>query len=65
MWYRPDVSRICADLCRMRECGVNYIRPHYHHLKWFKDYLECQHGELLPYFESLKDLASPLPNERA
>ena len=64
MWYRPDVRRICADLAGMRGCGVNYIRPHYHHLKWFKDYLEFQHEELPPYFESLKDLASPMPDER-
>jgi hypothetical protein len=63
MWFRPDVSRICADLRRMRDCGVNYIRPHYHHLKWFKDYLEFQHDRLLPYFDTLKTVSSPLPDE--
>ena len=63
MWFRPDVSRISSDLRRMRECGVNYIRPHYHHLKWFKDYLEFQHQRLLPYFSSLEPLQNPLPDE--
>ena len=64
MWYRPNVKRICADLRQMRECGVNYIRPHYHHLKWFKDYLLFQHGKLLPFFRSLENLDNPLPDER-
>ena len=63
MWFRPDVSRISSDLRRMRECGVNYIRPHYHHLKWFKDYLEFQHQRLLPYFSSLQTIQNPLPDE--
>ena len=63
MWFSPDVRRICADLRQMRECGVSYIRPHYHHLKWFKDYLEFQHEQLLPYFASLKTVTSPVPDE--
>ncbi|MBV9480183.1 MAG: hypothetical protein JO249_05450, partial [Acidobacteria bacterium] len=65
MWYRPDVSRIAADLKSMRECGVNYIRPHYHHLKWFKDYLLFQHGKLLPFFSELEAVSDPMPDERA
>ncbi|MGA9062589.1 MAG: hypothetical protein WB341_13095 [Terracidiphilus sp.] len=64
MWFRPDVSRICNDLRKMRYCGVNYIRPHYHHLKWFKDYLEFQHERLLPYFETLAAVRTPFPDER-
>ncbi len=63
MWFRPDVSRICTDLRRMRECGVSYIRPHYHHLKWFKDYLEFQHQRILPYFDTLQTLDTPIPDE--
>jgi hypothetical protein len=65
MWFRPDVSRISADLRSMRDCGVSYIRPHYHHLKWFKDYLLFQHQRLLPYFESLEKVTDPLPDEHA
>jgi hypothetical protein len=65
MWFRPNVKRIAADLREMRECGVNYIRPHYHHLKWFKDYLMFQQGKLFPFFASLESVESPLPDERA
>ena len=52
MWFRPNMKRIAMDLRQMRECGVNYIRPHYHHLKWFKDYLLFQQGRLFPFFAS-------------
>jgi hypothetical protein len=65
MWFRPNVKRIAQDLRQMRECGVNYIRPHYHHLKWFKDYLLFQQGKLFPFFASLENVESPLPDERA
>ncbi|HVA01002.1 MAG TPA: hypothetical protein VMV34_05015 [Terriglobia bacterium] len=64
MWYRPNMKRIADDLRQMRGCGVNYIRPHYHHLKWFKDYLLFEHGRLFPYFASLQDVESPMPDER-
>ena len=64
MWYRPNVKRVADDLRQMRACGVNYIRPHYHHLKWFKDYLLFQQNRLLPYFSSLEAVESPLPDER-
>jgi hypothetical protein len=64
MWFRPNVKRIAADLRQMRECGINYIRPHYHHLKWFKDYLLFQNGRLPPFFATLEGVESPLPDER-
>lgn len=64
MWYRPNVKRVAADLRQMRECGVNYIRPHHSHLKWFKDYLLFQYGKLFPYYASLEKVESPLPDER-
>jgi hypothetical protein len=64
MWFRPNVKRIAMDLRQMRECGVNYIRPHFHHLKWFKDYLLFQHGKLFPFFVSLEGVENPLPDER-
>jgi hypothetical protein len=65
MWFRPDVGRISSDLRQMRACGVSYIRPHYHHLKWFKDYLLFQHQKLPSYFASLETLQDPLPDEHA
>lgn len=65
MWYRPAVDRVIADFRQMHACGVNYIRPHYHHLKWFKDYLLYQHGRLFDFFSSLESVENPLPDERA
>lgn len=64
MWFRPDVSRISADLKQMRACGVNFIRPHYHHKKWFRDYLMYQHGYLFPFYKELEDYTNPLPDEK-
>lgn len=64
MWFRPNMKRIAEDLRQMRSCGVNLIRPHYHHLKWFKDYLLFEHERLFPYFSSLENLESPMPDER-
>ncbi len=64
MWYRPNVKRLAVDLRQMRGCGVNYLRPHYHHLKWFKDYLLFKHGRLFPFFASLQEVESPMPDER-
>ncbi len=64
MWYHPDVKRIAEDLRQMRTCGVNYIRPHYHPIKWFKDYLLHQHGKLPAYYSSLQDVRDPMPDER-
>jgi len=65
MWFRPDVDRLSADLRSMRACGVSYIRPHYHHLKWFRDYLMFQHQKLPDYFSSLEKVRDPFPDEAA
>lgn len=64
MWFRPDVARLIADHRSMHECGVNMIRPHYHHLKWFKDYLLHHHGRLFPFYSSLELLDNAIPDER-
>lgn len=64
MWFRPDVKNIIRDIRQMAECGVNMIRPHYHHLKWFKEYLEYHHGTLFPFYEELKGVTSYMPDER-
>jgi hypothetical protein len=38
MWLRPNLLKIRRDLQEMRRLGVNFIRIHYHHSKWFRDY---------------------------
>jgi hypothetical protein len=68
MWFRPDVKNIMRDFRQMAECGVNMIRPHYHHLKWFHDYLKYHHGSLFPFFSELENIESTsgyMPDERA
>lgn len=64
MWYRPNVKNVSRDLREMHYSGVNYIRPHYHHLKWFKDYLLYHHNKLFDFYSSLEDLQDPMPDER-
>lgn len=63
MWFRPNVLRLIEDHRAMRDNGVNYIRPHYHHLKWFKDYLLYHYDRLPDYFAELEGVESPLPDE--
>jgi len=65
MWFRPDVKRIIGDLKQMRSSGLNFIRPHYHHLKWFHDYLKYQHDSLFSFYKEIENIESPLPDERA
>jgi len=65
MWFRPNVKNITGDIREMHYSGVNYIRPHYHHLKWFKDYLLYHHNKLFDFYRGLEDLDDPMPDERA
>jgi hypothetical protein len=65
MWFRPDVKRIIDDLKEMRSNGINYIRPHYHHLKWFHDYLTYQYDSLFSFYKELENIEDPFPDERA
>jgi len=64
MWFRPNVTNLIRDHRQMHACGVNMIRPHYHHLKWFKDYLLYHHGRLFPFYKELEDNVNPQPDER-
>ncbi len=64
IWLKPNIWRLAQDLKQMKHLGVNYLRPHYHHSKWFRDYLKYAHrGELSEYF-SVAD-TTPLPSERS
>lgn len=65
MWFRPAADRIISDYRQMASCGVRHIRPHYHHLKWFKDYLMFFHGALPDFYQELQDVSDPMPDERA
>jgi len=64
MWFRPDVAHIIRDHRQMQACGVNMIRPHYHHLKWFRDYLLYHHGRLPDFYRELESGVGAMPDER-
>jgi hypothetical protein len=65
MWFRPDVWNIIRDYRAMHQSAVNLIRPHYHHTKWFKDYLLYTYGSLFPFFKDLASLDDAQPDEKA
>jgi hypothetical protein len=62
MWVKPNIKKLEADFKQMSENGINYIRIHYHHVKWFLDYLKTCTGEMLDYYKDLEN--EYLPNER-
>ena len=64
MWLKPNVWRLAQDLRQMRQLGINYLRPHYHHSKWFRDYMKYAHRGDLPEYFSVAD-TTPLPSERS
>jgi len=64
MWLKPNLSRIREDFKAMRNLGINFVRIHYHHSKWFRDYFSQVVKEPLdPYFQEAD--MGPLPSERS
>lgn len=64
LWLRPNLLRIREDFKSMRKIGINMVRIHYHHSKWFRDYFANVVKEPLdPYFEMADNTA--LPSERS
>lgn len=64
MWLRPNLLRIREDFKAMHDMGLNFVRIHYHHSKWFRDYFSQVVKEPLdPYFQESD--TEPLPSERS
>lgn len=64
MWVRPNLLRVRQDFQAMRRLGMNYVRIHYHHSKWFRDYYsDVVKQKLDPYLDSADTTA--LPSERS
>jgi len=64
MWLKPNLLRIREDFKAMRNLGINFVRIHYHHSKWFRDYFSQIVKEPLdPYFQESD--TEPLPSERS
>jgi len=52
MWLRPNLLKIREDFKSMRDLGINFIRIHYYHSKWFRDYFSKVLKENLdPYLQ--------------
>ena len=62
MWVRPNIGKLAKDLRQMAEDGINYIRIHYHHAKWFPDYMNHVAGFLPEQYQGLD--VDYLPDER-
>lgn len=63
MWVRPNILKIREDFQSMRSLGINFVRIHYHHSKWFRDYFsQVVKDRIDPYFQVTDTTA--LPSER-
>lgn len=64
MWVRPNILKIREDFKAMRGLGINFVRIHYHHSKWFRDYFSQVVKEKIdPYFQVTD--ATALPSKRS
>lgn len=64
MWLRPNIKKLRDDLKAMADNGINYVRIHYHHPKWFLDYLKQSIKQIPPYFKEVIFDQGYLPNEK-
>ena len=62
MWVMPNISKLNADLKQMAEFGINYIRIHYHHPKWFYDFWKQCYDSVPDIYKDLGE--SYLPSEK-
>jgi hypothetical protein len=64
MWLKPNILKIREDFKSMRDSGINFVRIHYHHSKWFRDYFsQVLKEDLDPYLQVADTTA--LPSERS
>lgn len=64
MWLKPNLLKIREDFKAMRSSGINFVRIHYHHSKWFRDYFLQVAGESVDPYLEVAD-TTPLPRERS
>lgn len=63
-WLRPNMLNIKEDFKKMQKMNINFMRIHYHHSKWFRDYIVgIAKLSLGPYY-NIAD-TSVLPTERS
>lgn len=64
MWIRPNLLKIREDFKSMRDLGINLVRIHYHHSKWFRDYFCYVVKEGLDPYLQVAD-STALPSDRS
>jgi hypothetical protein len=64
IWVRPNILKIKEDFKSMRDLGMNFVRIHYHHSKWFRDYFSQVIKENLDSYLQNADV-TVLPSERS
>jgi len=64
VWLKPNLLKIREDFKAMRNLGINFVRIHYHHSKWFRDYFSQVSKEPLDQYFQEADM-EPLPSERS
>ncbi len=64
MWIRPNILSVREDFKSMRTMGLNFVRIHYHHSKWFRDYFSRVLKENLEPYLQISDNTA-LPSERS
>jgi hypothetical protein len=63
-WLKPNLLRVREDFKQMRKLGLNFVRIHYHHSKWFRDYFsQVVKDKLDPYLQVAD--TTVLPSERS
>ena len=62
MWVYPNISHLNADLKDMADFGIEWVRVHYHHPKWFCDFFRQLGAEVPERYRGLD--ASYLPGEK-
>ena len=62
MWIKPNVKKLHDDLNTMAADGINYVRIHYHHAKWYTDYFKTKYGFVPEYFKDTNP--GYLPDEK-
>jgi len=64
VWLRPNMLSIRRDFKSMRSLGINFVRMHYHHSKWFRDYFSEVIGQEPDDYFQIAD-STALPSERS
>jgi len=64
MWLHPNMLSVKEDFEKMQKMGINFIRIHYHHSKWFRDYLTQVAKLPLEPYDDISD-NSALPTQRS